>query len=143
MSRSEHINDDVVMACAALAGRAGASSFEMGYLHDDVPVEEAGWYATALYRGARISVDGHRSPTGAALALAERLLRGAMCRCTKPVTLSDGAEGCRWRLVGARWEPGCDEAPLTIRGERGDHAAMTLALGNRAERRAARKGGTR
>ena len=144
---SEHINDDVVIACADLVGRAGASGFEIGYVHDDVPVEEAGWYAHATYRGARIIADDHRSPTGAALALAERLLAGATCRCRRPVTLSDAAEGCRWRLVGQRWEPGCNVPSLHIKGgDRGDHAALQRALAdpvNRAERRARRKGGRR
>jgi hypothetical protein len=141
---SDFMNDDVVMACADLVGRSGASGFEIGYLHDDVPIEEAGWHASAQFKGARIMVQDQRSPTGAALALSERLLRGAACRCLKPVTLSDSAEGCRWRLVGKRWEPGCDVAPIRVKGERGDHAAMQQALTNRAQRRAAgRKGGRR
>jgi hypothetical protein len=138
-----YINDDVLLACVDLVGRAGASGFEIGYLHEDVPVEDAGWYAYATYHGARITVEDHRSPTGAALALAERLLRGAMCRCRRPVALSDRADGCRWRLLGKRWEPGCDAEPLHIKGERGDHAAIQRALAqpaNRAERRARRKG---
>lgn len=143
---SPHINDDVVIACADLVGRAGASGFEIGYLHDDVPVEEAGWYAHAQYRGARITVEDHRSPTGAALALAERLLSGATCRCRKPVTLSGGQPGCRWRLAGQRWEPGCDAPSLTVKGTPGDYAAMQRAMAeptNRAARRAAKRKGDR
>ncbi|GGK89358.1 hypothetical protein [Mangrovihabitans endophyticus] len=142
---SPHLNDDVVVACMDLVGRAGASGFEIGYLHDDVPVAEAGWYAHAQYQGARLIAQDHQSPTGAALALAERLLAGATCRCLQPVTLSDGQAGCRWRLVGQRWEPACDVASIKVSGARGDHAAMRRALaesGNRAQRRAAkRKGG--
>lgn len=139
---SRYINDDVVIACADLVGRAGASGFEIGYLHDDVPAEEAGWYAHAQYRGARITAEDHRSPTGAALALAERLLSGATCRCRQPVTLSDGRPGCRWRLVGQRWEPGCDVAPVRVSAPRGDHAAMVRAMAepmNRRDRRAAKR----
>jgi hypothetical protein len=142
---STHINDDVVIACADLVGRAGASGFEIGYLHDDVPVEDAGWYAHAQYRGTRITVEDHRSPTGAALALAERLLDGATCRCRQSVTLSDRAAGCRWRLVGQRWEPGCDAEPLHFSGQRGDHAAIQRALAqptNRADRRRQRRSST-
>lgn len=132
------LNSDVIVACADLVGRAGARDFEIGYLHDDVPLEEAGWYATAGYKGARIMTDEHRSPDAAALALATRLLSGATCRCLKTVTLSDGVDGCRWQLSGQRWEPGCDAAPITItERERGDHAAMQAHLGNRAARRAA------
>jgi hypothetical protein len=133
-----HMNDDVVFACADLVGRAGASEFQIGYLHDDVPAEEAGWYAHAQYRGARITAEDHRSPTGAALALAERLLRGATCRCRRPVTLSDGQDGCRWQLIGKRWEPGCDVAPVRVDGPTGDLGAMQRAMAqpmNRADRR--------
>jgi hypothetical protein len=141
------VNDDIVIACADLAGRAGAAGFEIGYAGDENgPVEEARWYAVAEYRGARLIADEHRSPTAAALALAERLLSGARCRCTRPVTLSDGRPGCRWQLAGRRWEPGCDAAPITVAGgKRGDLAAMERALsqvppgGNRAARRAAKR----
>lgn len=137
---THHLNEDVVVACADLVGRAGASDFELGYLHDDVPVEEAGWYGVAKYRGARITVEDHRSPTGAAMALAERILAGATCRCRLPVTLSDAAPGCRWRLVGKRWEPGCDEPSISVPGRRGDIAAMQQAFApNRAARRAAKQ----
>lgn len=143
--RPEHLNTDAVIACADLSDRAGASSFEIGWVHDDVPMEEAGWYATAIYRGAKLIVDEHRSPTGAALALAERILAGGTCRCGEPVTLADGQRGCRWRLMGQRWESGCDAPSIRMQaGQRGDHAAMVSALeGNRAQRRAARKGGGR
>lgn len=143
MTVSPYINDDVVVACADLVNRTGAAGFEIGHLHDDVPVEEAAWYAHAQYLGARITVEDHRSPSGAALALAERLLSGATCRCRKPVTLSDGQTGCRWRLVGRRWESGCQVAPVHVQARRGDLAAMQAAMAqpaNRADRRAQRKG---
>lgn len=133
---------DAVVACADLVGRAGASDFEIGYIRDDVPAEEAGWYAVATYKGARIIADEHRSPVTAAVALSERLLRDAMCRCRRPVALSDDGQGCRWQLLGKRWEPGCDAPPVRVPGERGDHAAMVRAMAeppNRAERRAAKK----
>lgn len=137
------LNGDIVIACADLVGRAGAVEFEMGYVNDDPA--NPGWWAQALYRGAKIIKDGHGTPEAAALALATRLLSGATCRCTKPVTLSDDVRGaCRWQLVGKRWEPGCDEKPVRVSGVRGDMAAMQAALGNRAERRAAaRRGGRR
>lgn len=130
---------DAVVACADLAGRAGARDFQIGYVHDDVPVEEAGWYAHASYQGARVITDQHRSPTAAAMRLAERLLRGAQCRCGNPVALSDETTGCRWRLMGQRWEPGCDAPPVHMpAGTRGDVGAMHQAM-NRAQRRATRK----
>jgi hypothetical protein len=144
------MSEDAIVACADLVGRAGARDFELGYMHDDVPVEEAGWYAVAKYQGARITADEHRSPTAAAMALAERLLAGATCRCRQPVSLSDAARGCRWRLMGAKWEPGCDVPSINVTGQRGDYAALQRALAqasppaNRAERRRAeRKRGRR
>lgn len=135
------VNEDVIVACADLAGRAGARGFEIGYLRDDVPTEDAGWYAVATYRGARLMTDEHRSPSAAALALAERILAGATCRCGEPVTLSDGGAGCRWRLTGRRWEPGCDAAPIPVPGDdRGDIAAITAAAAAaREERRQSRR----
>lgn len=134
-NRVVSLNDDMVDACAHLVGRSGATKFEIGYLHEGVPVEEAGWYATAFYKGVRISCDDQTSPTLAALGLAERLLRGATCRCGRLVSLSDGVDGCRWRLNGPRWEPGCDAPPLKLPPEAvGDPKAM-----NRLARRAAAK----
>lgn len=119
-----------VLACADLVGRAGARQFEIGYLHDDVPVEEAGWYCHAMYRGARLQVENQPGPAAAASALAQKLLTGAKCRCGRLVALRRGeafaffttrlADGtqwtageaasagqCLWRLVGDRWEPSC------------------------------------
>lgn len=109
------LNSDVIIACADLVGRTGADGFDIGY-SEHAPVT---WHAVAVYQGARIRSEGHASPTTAALGLAERLLRGATCRCGKTVTLSSARafagtlEGCRWRLVGNRWEPGCDAPPMS------------------------------
>lgn len=145
------MHGDAVEAAAHLADRAGAKDFELGFIRDNVPIEEAGWYAHASYQGARIFVEERRSPSEAALAFAERMLRGAQCRCRQVVTLVDGQPGCRWQLLGKRWEPGCDAPPLDVTGARGDHAALARALAalaeappaNRAERRKARKRGSR
>jgi hypothetical protein len=131
--------EDAVIACAGLVGRAGATDFEIGYLHDDVPVEEAGWYAAARWRGTRITADDHKSPTLAAIALAERLLRSASCRCGRLVAMADGQDGCRWRLVGQRWEPGCDAPSVKVNGERGDLSAMNRAMRRAAKRRERRR----
>jgi len=138
------MSDDIMVACMDLVGRAGAKELEFGYVHEGVPVEEAGWYAHAQWQGTRIIVQDHRSPSGAMLALAERLLFGAQCRCGKQVTLTDETPGCRWTLNGKRWEPGCDAPPMKVDGDRGDVAAMQRAARqrqllqptNRAERRA-------
>lgn len=142
MSGASALNEDAVLACADLVGRAGASKFEIGYLHDDVPIDEAGWYATAFYRGTRLTAEDHASPSLAAQALAERLLADAGCRCGERVVLTDGRPGCRWRLMGQRWEPGCTAPPIHVDGERGNHAALAEAWSaNRAQRRAARRKG--
>lgn len=124
--------NDRLIAAVDLVGRSGAREFESGYLHDDVPIEEAGWWASALYKGAKIMVEDQPDPIVAAEALAERLLTGSMCNhCEKLVALSDeGAfayfnahlvDGrswnaaeiaergqCRWRRIGDRWVRGCE-----------------------------------
>jgi len=142
-----------VVAGADLVGRAGARDFEIGYLHDDVPVEEAAWWAAAHYQGARLQVDNQPSPAHAAHALAVRVLSGAACKCGELVALNDDAEGCRWRLVQpggpqtARWQSSCDAPAIEMKaGQRGDMAAMNQAMDarrqqgpNRAQRRAQEK----
>ncbi|WP_047891760.1 hypothetical protein [Micromonospora sp. RV43] len=120
----------IVLACTDLIARAGGRQFELGYLHDDVPVDQAGWYAHVQYRGVRLFVEDQPGPAEAADALARKLLTGGRCRCGRLVALSrDGAityedatmaDGsrwtvaqaraagqCLWRRVGARWEPAC------------------------------------
>lgn len=128
---SGDLDEDAVTACADLVARTGARSFECGYLHDDVPSELAGWYATAVFKGAKVTVEDKASPAEACDALAERLLTGAQCQhCEGLVALgADGAfafrkatlvtgerwDGedaakapqCRWTRTGARWERGC------------------------------------
>ena len=125
------VDQDAVIACVDLIGRTGAKDFELGYLHDDVPIEDAAWYCTATYRGAKIIEENHPGPIEAAEALALKLLTGAKCRCGKlvalndvaafaffDVTMADGsrwtaadaakAGQCRWRRDGARWKRGCE-----------------------------------
>ena len=124
-------DEDAVKACADLVGRTGATSFECGYLHDDVPAEEAGWYATAVFKGTKITAEDKSSPAEACHELAVRLLSGGQCQhCRKLVTLSpfgavahdvtlvggrtwtaeeQAAAGlCRWRRAGDKWVRGCD-----------------------------------
>lgn len=104
-----NFDQDALIAGVELAGRAGAQDTTIGWLHDDVPFEEAGWFAHAQFRGARVTVQEHRGPVEAVEALARRLLAGATCRrCGKPISLSDGPDVCRWTRMGKRWESGCD-----------------------------------
>ena len=124
-------HEDAVKACADLAERTGARHFEFGYLHENVPVAEAGWYATAVCRGAKVTEQDKASAAEACDALARRLLSGARCQhCKGLVALSDDgafafrkatlmtgerwdaedaakAPQCRWTRTGARWERGC------------------------------------
>jgi hypothetical protein len=128
-------DEDRLIACADLCGRAGARSFEIGYLHDNVPCDRAGWYATAYYRGGRLTADDCRSPGEAADQLARQLLTGARCRCGRLVALmhegafawkravmTDGSTWtaeqaadvtarsglCHWERHGRRWDRECD-----------------------------------
>jgi hypothetical protein len=126
------MDEDAAVAAVDLIGRTGAREVEVGYLHEDVPAEDAGWHAHAKYRGARVGVEGMRGPVEAVEALARRLLTGAKCRCGALVALSDAgavaypgqplADGtvwdetaiveagqCRWTRMGRRWVSACPE----------------------------------
>lgn len=151
-----NLDQDAVIACADLVGRAGATEFQIGYLHDDVPADQAGWYAHAQYKGARITAEDHPGPAEAADALACQLLAGARCRCGRLVALSDhgavafegqmadgstwsveearAAGQCRWRRVGPRWEMGCPDGETPAAGRR-----VRVVGGRRQPRRKARK----
>lgn len=130
-----NLDEDAIIAAIDVVGRSGAREFEIGYLHEDVPPDQAAWWAKAQYRGARISVEDHRGPVEAAEALARRILTGAKCTgCGRLVALSDAgayayesthltdgtewtaeqaraAGQCRWTRVGRRWEMGCPRSP--------------------------------
>jgi hypothetical protein len=144
------VNDDVVVALADLAGRSGARDLNIGWDCPHVPAADDGhscgqvtWWASVSYQGARLMVDQHHAPSVAALALAERILDGASCRCGQRVTLTDDRPGCRWRLAGPRWEPSCDVPSLPVPGRRGDVAAMQAALAKRRNGRSRGKRGRR
>ncbi len=129
---------DALKACVDLVGRSGGRGFEIGYLHDGVPIERAGGWAHAQYSGARIAVENQPGPAAAAAALAKKVLTGAKCQCgslvrlsddgamfmgtrERPATLADGTTGsaaeaeaagqCRWVREGARWVKGCERDP--------------------------------
>lgn len=123
---------DAAVAATELVGRTGAKGLEFGYLHDDVPIAEAAWYAFARYKGARIIEENHVGPVEALEALAKRILTGAKCQhCGGLVALSDhgalayaastlldgtpwnieqtrDARQCRWRRAGRTWKRGCE-----------------------------------
>lgn len=139
---------DIVKACARLAERAGARSWELGWACPHLPeaeyeerhhCDDITWTATAEYSMGPIA-ETAETPHEAALALAVRLMDGAACRCGRDVTLSKNSSSklCRWKLEGDRWNPGCDAPPLDS-AARGDYLGMVAALGggNRQQRRAA------
>lgn len=130
--------EDRLIAAVDLCNRAGARQFNLGYLHDDVPVDRAGWYAYAQYRGARITAEDCRSPAEAADQLARMILTGARCSCGRLValmheigfafrhaTMADGTTWsadeaamvtatrglCHWERHGRRWDRECERTP--------------------------------
>jgi hypothetical protein len=142
------LDQDAVVAAADLVSRTGARSLQIGWdcphapdVDDDHACGQVTWYATAHYKGTKITADRHCGPIEATEALARRLLSGAKCRCGKLVALADdGAiaypdatmlDGtkwtaeqiaevgqCRWTRRGKRWEPSCNAPPIRMKGPR-------------------------
>jgi len=105
------MDTDAFDAGIELIGRAGAKAFEVGYVHENVPVEDAGWYAMAQWNGVKIMVDKRTGPVEAIEALARKVLNGSVCtHCGQPISLSGDREGiCRWTRRGDSWVRGCVE----------------------------------
>lgn len=125
MPSLESLDIDAVIACVDIVGRSGGRQFEIGWLRDadDPEYDERGpgWYASALYKGARLIADEKETPDEAADALARKLLGGGQCtHCGRRVALSDTPGTCRWRRAGQTWERGCadNRAPGPNRAER-------------------------
>lgn len=106
-------DEDALFAAVDLVGRCGATGFDLGFLHDDVPIETAAWYAFARFKGTRVIEEGYPGPVEAAEALARRLLTGAKCvSCGGLIALSDAgaiayeqaqmADGSTWTVEQAR-----------------------------------------
>ncbi|OIN79982.1 hypothetical protein [Mycobacterium malmoense] len=102
-------DQDAFNAALDLIGRTGAKQFEIGYLNENVPVEQADWYAHAQYHGTRVIAEHHRGPVEAAEALARRLLDGGLCtHCGLRIALADfPGKRCRWTRQGDKWARGC------------------------------------
>lgn len=124
------LDSDAAVAAVDLVGRTGARQLQVGFLHDDVPADQAAWYASVLFEGTKVIEEDHRGPVEALEALARRLMTGGRCRCGALVALSDDgaifyrdarmADGstwaeadvraagqCRWTREGARWFGAC------------------------------------
>lgn len=145
----DNIDVDALTAAVSLVGHAGAKSFEFGYLHDDVPIDKADWWAMAQYQGTKVIVEHKTSPIEAAEALAMTLLTGAKCTWCEGLvafntegaiaypgmTMFDGTQmptdqdalvamgQCLWRRIGKRWEPGCIHGHSTAPKAPKDRAA--------------------
>jgi hypothetical protein len=141
---------DIIMATVRLAERAGARSWELQYACPHTPDEGPGhtcpdveWTCTVEYRGVKV-FESAPTPHDAAVALAVRLMTGAMCRCRRTVTMNErtSANQCRWTFQGDQWVPGCDAPSIAVPGgSPGDYQAIldAAAAPSRAERRAAKK----
>lgn len=147
------IDDEAVRAAADLVGRTGARELDYGFLHENVPVHLADWWAKATFQDGAITVEHQAGPVEAMEALATRLLTGAQCQnCGGLIALSDeGATAypgatrpdgkvwtedeiraaglCRWRRRGPRWEADCKGFPP----EPGDELHTTEKLARALE----------
>lgn len=141
---------DIITATGKLAERMGASRYEVAYACPHTPDEGPGhtcpdveWTCTVQYRGIKVFESG-LTPHEAAVALAVRLMTGAMCRCRRAVTMSErtSAAQCRWTFQGDQWVPGCDAPSIKVPGgSPGDYGAILDAFNapSRGERRAAER----
>lgn len=102
-------DQDALNASLDLIERAGAHAFEVGYLREDVPTDQADWYAVAEYRGSKVMVEHRAGPVEAAEALARKLLNGGQCaHCGQVVSISGNRPGvCRWTRQADKWVRGC------------------------------------
>jgi hypothetical protein len=102
-------DEDALMASADLITRSGAREFQFGWLDDDVPIEQARWYAKARWGGEMMAEEDHVGPVEAADALARRVIAGGMCvHCMRRMALGgDDPETCPWERQGRQWVRGC------------------------------------
>jgi hypothetical protein len=111
---SYQFDQDAVNAGLDLFRRCGAKEVQFGYLHENVPIEQADWYAWAqFHNGEKIMVAGKAGPVEAVETLARRLINGGKCtHCLQTMTLSGSARDgvCRWTRQGDRWQRGCVES---------------------------------
>lgn len=122
----EHLH--AIVAAAGLVGRSGGKAFNVGYLDETPRMEDARWWASAEYRGAKVIIDEQQSPALACELLARRILEGGRCaHCRQRVTLKQvrssfgnfnvagGTRHCRWFRVGPRWFRGCEQLDREIK----------------------------
>lgn len=72
-------------------------------------VELADWWATATYRGTKVTVEHQPGPVEALDKLTRRLLDGGTCLgCGQRVSLYSRRAGCLWTRRGDQWVRSCD-----------------------------------
>lgn len=128
---------DRLTAAIELIGRAAARSIELGWI-DDAGPKPGDWYASAAYRGARVTVEHQLGPDDAAEALAFKLMEGGQCvhcghHLTVPgVELADGSPSCQFHREGPHWLRGCDDGyeapPQGLNREQRRRQAKALRL---------------
>lgn len=94
------IAGDVIAHTADAIGRTGAKALEIGFLDDEPPHR---WYATAMFRGVKVSCDNQPDPAGAVLGVYAMLAAGGTCAaCGRMVAVEHGAAGLTdgARMVG-------------------------------------------
>lgn len=134
MTRDEAM-EAALKAHVALIGHTGASQLEIGYLEDDVPIEEARWWARARLgmahvnglpvdgTGAVVMVEEKTGPVEALEALALKLIDGGICQhCHRivqtmqpvPHVIMVGESYCLWSIDEnpVRWVRECG-APMS------------------------------
>lgn len=132
------LDDARLRAGLELVGRAAARSLELGWTDDEGP-RPGEWYASAFYRGARVTVEQQAGPAEAVEALAFKLMEGGTCvHCGRATTVpgftyADGRAACEFRRDGEHWVRGCD----------GSHGAPPRGLTRAQRRRQARAKGLR
>lgn len=107
------MNEPRLIAAVELVGRSGARQLEFGWTDDDGP-RPGEWYASAFYRGTRVTVEHQHDAPAAVEALAFRLMEGGQCvHCGRSITVpgfvyTDDRPACEFRREGEHWVRGCD-----------------------------------
>lgn len=106
-------SSDVVEALRGLCKDMGITTLTIRYTGDPTTLADSpAWNCEVILSGRSVLIENRHSPSEAALAMAEALLREAVCAlCNRRVALMPGPHlpepYCAWKLIGAEWTPGC------------------------------------
>jgi hypothetical protein len=121
---------DLVTALRGLCKDIGVTGLTMSYRgSSEGAADTPEWCCEAVLSGETILIGERHSPSEAALAMAERLLRNAECAmCNRRVALMPGPHlpepYCAWKLIGTEWTPGCQiEHLISMVTQPGRHVA--------------------